>query len=401
MVSAGRHHGAGAYSPGSNVATTLRRTSRGWIAWVVGLALLAGLVVYGVRHRPAPRIEVRAHTVTVGTVRDLVTTANAGRVAAHREASLRAEIAGRVIHLHHRRGERVAANEPLVTYDTQDLRGRLHAAEAAVSLARAQITQSEASARLAVRNAARAQALSRAGALAPAEAETLAGQSDVAERAVGSARAAQAQSVANAEVTRDALTRSVVRAPFGGLVLSTTVEEGEVTAPGAPLLALADTSELHIDADLDESDLGRVRVGMPAEVSLDAFPDERLSGRLSEIAPSVTQDLRGNRSVAIRVALTPDERLRVGMSADVDVVVATREGVVRVPPTVVTGRGTDRAVWVIEASVLHRRRIEVGVSTWESVEVLRGLRAGERVVANLSVQGLDEGVAVRVREGGP
>src|SRR6185369_14188074 len=102
---------------------------------------------------------------------------------------------------------------------------------------------------------------------------------------------------------------------FAGTILTTGVEEGEVSAPGAPLITLADVSELHVDAELDESDLGKVRVGMPAEVSLDAFPTQRFSGNLAEIAPSVTRDLRGNRSIAIRVNLVPDPRLRVGMSA--------------------------------------------------------------------------------------
>jgi RND family efflux transporter MFP subunit len=189
----------------------------------------------------------------------------------------------------------------------------------------------------------------------------------------------------------------VLRAPFSGVVLTTHVEEGEVTAPGAPMVSLADTSSFHVDADLDEADLGRVREGMAAEVVLDAFPTERLPGRVTELAPSVTQDLRGQRSVAIRVALAPDPRLRVGMSADVDVVVATRDDAVHVPPNAVLGRGTDRAVWVVEGTVVRRRRIDVGVATWEAVEVLRGAREGERVVVSLATEQLTDGMRVTVR----
>lgn len=343
-------------------------------------------------------VKVRVAAVRVGPVRDLVSSVAAGRVAARREATLRAEIAGRVVRLHRRRGERVRGGEALVAYDVVDLRDRVRAAEASVALARAQAAQSEASARLAERNAARLRALSARGAGAPAEAETLAGQAEVAASAVAAARAAVAQGAANAVIARDALARSVVRAPFDAVVLSTHVEEGEVSAPGAPLVALADASELHVDAELDEADLGRVAVGMPAEVSFDAFPGERVAGRLTEVAPSVTQDVRGNRAVAVRVSLPADARLRVGMSADVDVVAATREAVRSVPPNAVMGRGTDRAVYVVEGGVARRRAVGVGVSTWEAVEVTRGLREGERVVVSLNGEGLADGTRVEARE---
>jgi HlyD family secretion protein len=320
-----------------------------------------------------------------------------GRIAALHEATLRAEIAGRVVRLHHRRGERVAAGEALVTYDTADLRDRLRAAETGVIVAGAQRAQAEASARLAQRNAARAGLLSRHGAAPPAEAETLTGQADVALQAVRAAEAARAQGLANVAVTRGALGRTVVRAPFPGVVLTTSVEEGEVTAPGGALLSLADVSRLHLDTDLDEADLGRVSEGLAAEVSLDAFPNDRIVGRVEEIAPSVTADARGNRSIAIRVALPADARLRVGMSADADVIAATRSDVVFVPPIAVVGRGTDRAVYAISGGAAHRRAVRVGVSTWESVEVLDGVRPGEQLVLNTNAEGLVDGSPVRVQ----
>ncbi|MBI5514035.1 MAG: efflux RND transporter periplasmic adaptor subunit [Deltaproteobacteria bacterium] len=376
---------------------SLRRRRWTWIPWLLGLVAVVVLGVRTVQRRRATPTQVRVLTVERGRVRDLVSSASAGRVAAAREATLRAEIAGRVVRLHHRRGDRVAAGEPLVSYDMRDLAVRVRAAETSVALARAQATQAQASARLAARNADRAVMLTAQGVTARAESEGMEGQAEVARHAVGVTRAAELQGQANADVARDALRRAVVRAPFAGVVLTTHIEEGEVTAPGAPMLSLADTTSFHVDADIDEADLGRVREGMAAEVVLDAFPTERLPGRVTELAPSVTQDLRGNRSIALRVALDPDPRLRVGMSADVDVVVATREDAVHVPPNAVLGRGTDRAVWVVEGGVVRRRRIEVGVATWEAVEVLRGASAGDRVVVSLATEQLTDGARVTAR----
>ncbi len=378
--------------------TPLRRRSRAWLTWVLAACVIAGGGYYLAKRRGAPPPTVRVHRARRGYVRDLVSTVAAGRVAAVREAALRAEVAGRVIHLHHRRGERVAAGEPLVTYDAEDLRDRVNSARTAVALAHAQAAQADASARLAARTAARMAGLRDHGAAAPAEVETLEGQADVAARALGAARAAEAQGAASVEIALTALRHAVVRAPFAGTVLTTSVEEGEVTAPGGPLLALADVSALHVDGELDEADMGRVALGMAAEVSLDAFPGERMTGRVGEIAPSVTLDTRGNRAVAIRVELALDPRLRVGMSADVDVVVATRDDVLAVPPAAVLGRGTDRSVYVIAGGRLHRRTVDVGIATWEAVEIRSGLRVGDEVVLASASDQLADGVVVTARE---
>lgn len=375
------------------VSKALRRRSWGWVLWLFALAALVGGGVLYQRTRPAQRIRVRVQTVARGNVRDLVSTVAAGRLSARREATLRAEVAGRVVRLARRRGERVAAGEVLVAYDAQDLRDRVRAAESAVVMATAQIAQAEASARLAARTARRMSDLSARGASPQAEADTLTGQAEVAARAVSAAQAARAQSLASVAVARTALSHAVVRAPFDAVVLSTHVEEGEVSAPGAPLVVLADDTTLRVDADLDEADLGRVRTGMAAEVTFDAFQGERFEARVTEIAPSVTQDLRGNRAVAMRLSIARDPRFRVGMSADVDVVVATREGVLAVTPGAVMGRGTDRAVYVLDGGFVRRRAVATGVSSWEAVEVTQGLRAGERVVTSLNVAGLADGIA--------
>jgi len=374
-----------------------RKRSWSWLLWLVAAAAVAGGVVAYQRARPRAKLQVRAHTVTRGRVRDLVSTVSAGRLAALREATIRAEVAGRVVRLGFRRGARVHAGDVLVAYDAQDLRDRVRAAETSVLLAQAQAAQAQASASLAGRNAARLRALSERGAAPAAEAETLEGQAQVADRAVSAAQAARSQGAANVALARTALTRAVVRAPFDGVLLSTHVEEGEVTAPGGPLVVLADDTQLHIDAELDEADLGRVRVGMPAEVNFDAFSAERFEGAVREIAPSVTQDLRGNRSVSVRVTVPRDPRFRVGMSADVDVVVATRANVVHVPPGAVLGRGTDRAVWLLDGNTVRRRPITAGITTWEAVEVSRGLSVGERVIVSLNVPGLEEGALAEAR----
>jgi len=371
-----------------------RRRSFRWILWT-GLAALAlgGGALYAKGREAAP-VAVATARVERGSVRDFVTSVAAGRVAAKQEATLRAEIAGRVDKLRKRRGDRVKAGEPLLSYDTEELRERVRLAQSAVDLARAHAVHAEQGAANASVSLARTARLHATGAVGAAEVEDLEGQSKALARAAEASRMGVSQALASLELARTALAKAVVKAPFAATVLDTRVEEGETTAPGAPLVDLADTTTLHVDAEIDEADLGRVALGMPVDVSLDAFPQERIRASLSEIAPSVTRDARGERSVAIEIALPEDPRLRVGMSADVDVIVAVREGVLHVPPAAVQGRGAERAVFVMEDGRARRRPVEVGISTWEAVEVKTGLQEGDEVFASLASTQVKEGSRV-------
>jgi len=375
------------------VARTLRKRSHGWLVWV-GVLIAVALVVFTVmqRRRTAP-ITVRVHRVEQGPVRDLVASIAAGRVAAQKEVTLRAEGSGTVVKLHHRRGDVVAANEPLITFDEADLKSRLKLAELGVSLGKAQLAQAEANAKVAARNAARAKQLGAAGAMSGAEVENVEAQLEAAQKAVGAASAVVSQGSGSVELAKVALRKAVVKAPFGGVVLTTNVEEGDILPPGAPILAMADASALHVDVAFDELDLGKILVGREAEISLDAFAD-RLRGSVQEIAPSITLDLKGNRSVMLKVSIPVDARLRIGMSADVDVVVARRDDVLWVPPVAVLGRGAERTVYVVQNGLSHKRTIEVGIATWEAVEVTKGLAAGELVALDPSQPGLTDGARV-------
>lgn len=373
----------------------LRRRRLRWLLWLLPLVIAAVGAALLVRQRGAPPVTVSTTTVQRGHVRDFVTSVAAGRVSARKEITMRAEIAGKVQTVHKRRGDTVRAGEPLITYDADELRDRLRIATAAVNVARAQVLQAEQTAANVETNLARARRLHETGTIPQAQLDDLDGQQKTAARSIEAARAAVFQAGANVELARTALTKTVVVAPFAATVLTTTIEEGEVTAPAAPIIQLADTTELHVDAEIDEADLGRVKLGMPADVVLDALPGERIRGVVRELAPSVTRDNRGDRSVAFEVALPRDERLRVGMSADVDVIVDVRESALFVAPNAVQGRGAERAVFVVSSGRAHRRVVDVGISTWEAVEIRKGLAEGDVVVASLSSSQLTDGAAVK------
>lgn len=381
-------------SPPKKPQQRLRRRKLGWPIALVLVALgSVGGWRYAKSKGDAP-VPVQTVKVSRGKVRDFVTSIAAGRVSAKQEATVRAEIAGTVRVVHKHRGDLVEVGDALLTYDAVDLKERLRLAQASIGITQAQVKQAQESAAVVQTNLTRARRLKESGSIPAAEVETLEGQSLVAQRAIDSARAAVNQASANAQLAVTALGKTVVRAPFSGRVLDVKTEVGETTAPGAPLVLLADTSVLHVDAEIDEADLARVRVGMPADVSLDALPGERVKGKVSSIAPSVAKDLRGGRSVAIDVELMPEPRLLVGMSADVDVIVEVREDSLFIPPNAVLGRGADRSVYLVQGGIAKKRAIDVGISTWEAVEVRTGLAQGDELVSTLSASKLTDGARV-------
>lgn len=369
------------------------------VVWLGVLVVVVGGAAAWMRSRKAAPIEVSTLRVERGSVRDFVTSVAAGRVAARQEALLRAEIAGTVRAIHKRRGDAVKAGDELIGYDADDLRDRLRVAESAVALARAQVKQAEQQAANAETNASRARRLRATGSISEAELDNLESQAKALMRTVEAAQAAVQQAVVNVELARNGLGKTVVRAPFAGTVLDVKTEVGETSTPGAPLVELADASELHVDVEIDEADLGRIKVGMPAELALDAFPQERFRGTLKEIAPSVTRDPRGGRSVAVDVSVAPDPRLRVGMSADVDIIVAVQKDALWVSPNAVLGRGAERAVFVVEGGVAKKRVVDVGISTWEAVEIRGGVAEHAEVISSLASGKVSDGAAVVASRG--
>lgn len=381
-------------APATNPKRRLRRRSFRWIVWFAVIALVVIGVWRWQRARASAPIPVQTTRVERGAVRDFVTSVAAGRVAGRQEATVRAEIAGTVSVIRHHRGDVVHAGDPLFEYTAQDLEERLRLAQTAVAMANAQVKQAEQNAAVTETNLARSRHLLDVKAIPSAEVETLEGQSLVMQRTVDAARAGVRQAQANVEIARTAVGKTIVRAPFDATVLDVKIEVGEATAPGAPVVMLADTSVLHVDAEIDEADLARVQVGMPTDVTFDALPGERIRGKLSSIAPSVARDPRGGRSIAVDVELPIDPRLRVGMSADVDIIVAVHESCLFVPPNAVLGRGADRSVYVVTDGVATKRSVDVGISTWEAVEVKKGLSEGDLVVTTLSAAKLADGVRV-------
>lgn len=217
----------------------------------------------------------------------------------------------------------------------------------------------------------------------------------IRQMAIGEARSAVAQAQAALLEARSMLTyqlaqldKTIIRSPISGTVLSITAQQGETVAAGlaAPtLITVADLNRLEVRAYVDETDIGRVRLGVPAEVRVESYTNRIFHGKVTKIASSST--IKDNvvtyeTTIAIRDA---DGLLRPDMTADVGLILGTRDGVILVPSEAIHREPTRSIVYVLHREREGAERAEVrvvdpGSDTGTKTEVRSGLKPGEEVI---------------------
>ena len=195
---------------------------------------------------------------------------------------------------------------------------------------------------------------------------------------------------------------SAIRAPAGGIVLAREVDPGDPVVPltsyqeGTELATLADMSDLLFKGTVDEIDVGKLKVGLPARLKIGALPDAVVTGRLTRIAPQAIE--RDNAKLfEVEIELDPGSEtvLRAGYSANADLIIREERGVVMVPERLVKFDEDGGATWVelpgtAPGAEPRRVEIEIGLSDGLNIEVVSGLKEGDRVVQRPPRDVLDE-----------
>jgi multidrug efflux system membrane fusion protein len=206
---------------------------------------------------------------------------------------------------------------------------------------------------------------------------------------INSKMAVVEQEVRAAGIMRD---YAKLAAPFSGVVISRTVEPGNLATPGVPLLTIEQDGLYRLEASVDESKLATVRVGQAVEAVVEAT-DRKLNARVSEIVPSVDA---ASRTYLVKLDLPAAPGLRTGMFGRAIFPLGMQK-VVAVPLAALMERGQLQSVFVVEDGVAHTRLVTTGRRTGGAVELLSGLTAGEKVVLPVPT-GLQDGAKVEVRQ---
>jgi RND family efflux transporter MFP subunit len=211
----------------------------------------------------------------------------------------------------------------------------------------------------------------------------------LSRRAQLESRIAQAkQGVESASIMRS---YSEIVAPFSGIVTEKIANPGQLATPGAPLLTIEASGGFRLEAPVEESMLGSIRLGQTAPVLLDAS-DQTLSARITEIVPAVDP---ASRSFIVKASLPASNHVRSGVFGRLRLPRGTRESIA-VPGDAVSHRGEIQSVFVVENGVARTRMITTGEERDSKVEVLSGLQPGEKIVYPLPA-GLADGSKVEAR----
>ncbi len=309
----------------------------------------------------------------------IVGPAIAGTLAAERSATVRAEVGGALIEVSAEPGQPVVRGQLLGRIDETGLRD-------AYTSARSALQTAELNAGLARRNAERARALAEAGAIAERDREQAEWNRSAAESQEADARSR----LATAE---KALGKTVLRAPFSGVVSERPANLGDIVQTGNPLFTVVDPASLKLEGTVTTDALKDLAVGAPVVVTLTGLA-EPLRGRITRINPSV-DPATGQVRVTVGIP-NRSGRLVTGLFADGRVATASRVGVV-VPSGAVDRKGLRPFVVRVRQGKVERVEVELGLidAAEERMEVTSGLAAGDTLLLG-GARGLAPGLTVRI-----
>jgi HlyD family secretion protein len=186
-------------------------------------------------------------------------------------------------------------------------------------------------------------------------------------------------------------TESIIRAPAGGTILTRVVNAGDPVVPltsyqpGTELATVANMGDLIFKGTVDEIDVGKMSVGMPARIKVGALPTDVVTGRVSRIAPQAQQK-EGATLFDVEIELDPGQKivLRAGYSANADIVIREKKEILVIPERLVTFEDGGKKAFVEiaqgEGKEPKKSEIKTGISDGLNIEVLSGLKKGEKLV---------------------
>ena len=353
------------------------------IGGIIVLIILSSFIFGG----EEKTIKVLSVKPEIRNVEKTVSNTRAGTIDACRRSKMSPAAAGQISVLHVQEGDSVSKGDVLLELWNKETKARVTASER--SSEQACIVSAKAE-----RDASRANELFTKG-LTSEEAKEASVAN--AEATMAACNAAKAQ----VEVTKASLERTMLIAPFDGIVAEIEGKLGEYVTPSPvgvatkPTLDLIDNSCLYIKAPIDEIDAPDVRSGMKAKITMDAFGEEEFPATVSRVAPYVLDLERQARTVEIEATFdNPQNYLLPGYSADVTVIIDTSKETLGLPTQAIM-RG-DNVYVINDDNTIEKRELETGLSNWQFTEILSGLELEDRVVLSVDRAGVKDGARVEV-----
>lgn len=248
----------------------------------------------------------------------------AGQIEPIRIVEVKSKASGEILQIHVETGDFVERGALLAEVDPRDVRNALAQAEADLEVARARLATAEAQRR-------RSEELRAANVITEQEFENT-------EFEVANARSQFVKAQTNLELARERMSDVTIRAPLDGTIIQKSVEVGQIIqsasqniSGGTTLFQMADLTEMQVRTLVDETDIGQIKAGLPAQVTVEAYPNRTFAGTVLKIEPQAVVEQNVTMFPVLVRLDNPDGLLKPGMNAEVQVLIARRDDVVAVP----------------------------------------------------------------------
>jgi len=378
------------------------------IALIVGLGAILAFSITG-KDRNLPHVT----TAKVEKVDLLAKVTSNGKIQARRKVDLSALVMGQITNLAVAEGDRVQKGQFLLQIDKAQLAAQAAGREASLAAMRNDLVGARATTEQANFDYQRAKQNYEAHILSQAEYQKAKSALDTAQATLAATEQRMMSTGADLAASRDSLSKTTVTAPLAGIVTALPIKEGEVTVigtmnnPGTQLLTISDMSEVEAVMMVDETSVPRVRIGQKATLSIDAYPNKKFEGTVTDVGsspiakndPDLLSLTQGSEAINFKVRIrveSPPETIRPGFSVTAEIVTGRNADAIAVPIQALVVRDvpkkgkqksaaasrpeTEEGVYTVTSGKIGFAKVETGLAGELMMEVKSGPKLGQEIV---------------------
>jgi HlyD family secretion protein len=389
------------------------------IMFFLVIAVIAVIIIFNLQSQREKSIKVSVEEVKRHSLTSVVSAS--GEVKPKKNVNISSEIAGRVIKIGVEEGQEVKAGGFLLKLESTQYEANADRDRARIQSLRADLIRAEA-----VKNRdegfyERQLKLFDAQLISAETLESAKANYEISKANYNAILFQIKQAQASLQSTLDILQKTEYYAPIDGIITSLRVEEGETALvgtmnnPGTILMTIADLSVMEVEVEVDETDVVGVKIGQSSEVKIDAYPENIITGTVTEVGSSAIQTVNiADESKDFKVVVTlenPPADLKPGLSASADIIVAERTNVLAVPISALVLRdkmkdgqtdenGQEEGVYIVQDKRVKFKPVKKGIMGELMIEIESGLEEGQEVVVGpySALRLLEDGTLIKAED---
>ena len=389
---------------------------------ILAILLVVGVIVIAnLRSQREKSVRVTVDKVKKQDLTSIISAS--GEVKPKKSINISAQVPGRIIKIGVVEGQEVKAGDFLLKLDSTQYEAIADRDQNFIRAANADLIQAEARLQRDQNYYGRQQKLFEEQLISRDLLESSKAQFDISMAQTNAIRFQIKQAEASLKSTMDNLNKTTYNSPIDGVITSLRVEEGEVAIigtmnnPGTVLLTIADLSVMEVEVEVDETDVIGVGLGQDSNIRVDAFPESVFAGKVTEIGSSALQRTTGGattqESKDFKVVITldnPSRKLKPGLSASADIIVAGKKQTLAVPISSLVlrdlegadknapgGQKDEEGVYLVEGGRVKFQPVGKGITGGMMIEITAGLQEGQDIVTGpyASLRELKDGALIK------